>query len=597
MTVSAILWAMKNSAPSTTPIHEFFSVEKKINQLTWKELFALHDLQPDYVPQGIALFGDEVYHTIHKKDTKSVLIIFRKSDPTLKVVKELVLPSEATHTSDLTFYEGQFYAIDYHSNFVYQFDFKELREKLHLKLVRKVRVTKEKLHFGSFEIVKREGREYLFVTTFLKDNRMYAFDFNAFFRERLGFEKSLLFSVESSFFTQGLCLSASEGSLFHSVNRFGIDFIYELDLGKLLQTKHYRDSIVRSFLGPHKMIEDIAIHGDLLYTSDEYTNKIYVADMRDAVLLEDAVFNDLSDVPYYEKLLSHRARVWNFQENTLDAFVEVLSTNVKYIEIDLRFSSDDVAYVYHDSYFTEGKKKFRFSEKTWAEVEEYRYAHKNIRISKFEEVVAHFAANKKQGQMLAVDLKDFGYEAYVYELFKQYGILDSVMVFTWTPQVIFELDRLLTEKGQSFPLYFSHVRVDSMFKYLAVPRFLNSRRFFFSYKDFVLIGNTNYKEPLGKYEKGYRHVPYFAELPEDLITVLKKHQGGVCVTKKRGKWGDRLLQEYKRQGLKVAIFGAFFGLVKITTRQEFEYEAKKEYIDLVFMDDLSAIPASPVHLK
>lgn len=581
------------SEASTTPIHEFFSTEKDINQLSWKEIFALKDLNEDYIPQGIAVGEDVVYHTIHKKDAKSVLIVFKKNDPTLKLVKELDLPPEATHTSDLTIYKGDFYAIDYHSNYIYQLDYKELKNKLVLRVVRKVRVTKSGRQFGSFEIVEHNGREYLFVTTFLKDNRMYVFDFDLFFRQRLGFDKSLLFSVESSFFTQGLCLSSSAKSLFHSVNRFGVDFIFELDIERLLSTKDYRRSILRSFLGPDKMIEDVAIEGDLLYTSDEYVHKIFHANLTEARGAEGYVFNDLSGVPYYEKLLSHRARVWNFQENTLDAFVEVLSTNVKYIEIDVRFSSDDVAYVYHDSFFKEGKKKFRFSEKTWAEVEGYRYEHKELQISKLEDVIGHFATYKKQGQTLALDMKDFGYEQYIYDLCRKHGILDSVIIFTWTPQVLFAFDEIFAREGVSFPLYFSHVRVDSMFKYLFVPAFLNYKRFFVTFMDFVLIGNTNYREPLGKFEKGYRHVPYFAELPEDVKALLKKYQGGVCVTKKRGKWGDELLKQYKSEGLKIALFGAFFGMVKIDTKEEFEYEASKDYVDLVFMDDLSKIPSSP----
>jgi|GEM_PF-1571251 len=579
---------------SSTPIHEFFSTEENINKLKWEEVFALENLNPEYVPQGIAVHDDLVYHTIHKKDTKSILIIFRKSDPTLLVVKELELPPEATHTSDLTVYKGHFYAIDYHSNYIYQLDFKELRHKLKLKVIRKVRVTKPDRQFGSFEIVEHEGKEYLFVTTFLKDNRMYVFDFDAFFRQRLGFEKSLLFSIESSFFTQGLCLSSTAKSLFHSVNRFGVDFIFELDIRRLLLTKNYRESITRSFLGPDKMIEDLAVQGDTVYTSDEYVNKVYRANLTEAVIATDFVFNDLSGVPHYGKLLSHRARVWDFQENTLDAFVEVLSTNVKYIEIDIRFSSDDVAYVYHDSFFKEGKKKFRFSEKTWAEVEEQRYEHKELRISKLEEVLQHFATHKKEGQILALDLKDFGYERYIFDLCKNMGLIDSIIIFTWTPQVIFAFDMIFQEEGVAFPLYFSHVRVDSMFKYLLIPTLLNHRKFFFAFKDFVLISNANYNQPLGKYEKGYRHVPYFAQLPEDLKAILKKYSGGICVTKKRGRWGDDLLRQYKNGGLKVAIFGAFFGLVKINTKEEFEYEAQKSHIDIVFMDDLSRIPSSPI---
>ena len=62
-------------------IKEFFSTEKQINQLEWKEIYTVTDLHSEYVPQGIAVHEDTVYHTVHKHEKKSVLIIFSKNKP------------------------------------------------------------------------------------------------------------------------------------------------------------------------------------------------------------------------------------------------------------------------------------------------------------------------------------------------------------------------------------------------------------------------------------------------------------------------------------------------------------------------------------
>lgn len=574
-----------------TPIREYFSTEDPIYSLDWRKHFSVETLNDDYIPQGIVHDQKTLYHSIHKRDRKSVLIIFDTATKTYSAIKELMLPREATHTSDLTIYQDDVYAIDYTSNYVYQFSLKDLRRrhKAKLKLKRKAKVYLGYQKFGSLEIVVHEGRELLLLTSFAIDNRLFVLDFRKFFDEQVGFEAALLFSVEASYFTQGLYYQAKSDRLYHSVNRFGVDFIYELDLSVLLTKKQYRPSIRRVYLAPNGMVEDLSVQEDVIHTSDEQTFGVYSATFDSSKEMVDYQFNDVTGVAYYEKLLSHRARVKDFQENTLDAYREVLGTNIKYIEIDIRYSSDGVPFAYHDAHFTGGKKQFRFSDRTWKEIEQYRYYHKDLMVTKLEAIIDHFVSHRKPGQILALDVKDFGFEKQLYDLLAEKGILGAVMLFTWTPQTILAFDEIFQNEGKSFPIYFSHVRTDSMFKYLLVPWFLNYRRFFLSFRDFVLIGEKNYKTPLGKFAHGYRHVPYFGTMPQELVAILKKYDGGVCITKKAGKWGDCHLKKLKEQGLKVAVFGAFFGLVEIDSLPDFVYEAQKEYVDLVFMDDLANI--------
>jgi hypothetical protein len=584
---------MKSSTrASATPLHEFFGTEEEIFTLNWQEHFSVDTLNKHYIPQGLIHDEDVIYHSIHKRNKKSILIIFDVKSQTYQPLCQLVLPHEATHTSDLTIYKNKFYAIDYHSNYIYEFDLAGLQKGTQARLVLKnrVRAQFENLKFGSLEIVLHDDTEYLLLTSFGNDNRLFVLDFRKFFDDLEGFESALVFSIAASYFTQGLYFDVQKNFLYHSVNRFNKDFIYELDVLTLLNKKSYEEAISRVFLGPGPMIEDLSVQSNVVHTSDEKTMGIYSASFDSSRAVSDYNFNDISDTKYYEKLLSHRARVRDFEENTLDALSEVLSTNVKYIEIDIRFSSDGTAFAYHDPHFTSGRKKFRFSERTWKEISEYRYRHKDMKISTLEDILEHFAKHKKEGQILAIDIKDFGFEEKLFELFKKHDLLESIIVFTWTPQTIFALDEIFQKRGVSFPLYLSHVRTDSIFTFLGLPWFLNYRGYFLNLGPLVLIGQKNYKTPLGKYALGYLHVPYFRTLPRDLVAVLKRYNGGICVTKKTGTWGDRHLKKLKAQGLKVTVFGAFFGYFRINTKEAFEYEAKKPFIDIVFMDDLSRIP-------
>jgi hypothetical protein len=148
-----------------------------------------------------------------------------------------------------------------------------------------------------------------------------------------------------------------------------------------------------------------------------------------------------------------------------------------------------------------------------------------------------------------------------------------------------KFDELFLSWKKSFPLYLSHVRSDSFFKFLWIPFILWLIKKFIVIKDFVLIWNKTYKKTLWKYAKWYRHVPYFTKLPNDLIEILKKYDWWICVTRSFD-FKDWLLKKYHKMWLKVTLFWAIFGLIKIKNKKDFLHEAKKYYVDIVFMDDI-----------
>ncbi len=573
-------------------ISEYISSEKNIFSLKWKKIFDLKKISDKYVAQGIVKYKKYLIYSIHEKNKKSFILIFVEKDGELKFVSKQEMDLEATHTSDLTIFEDKLYAIDFHSNFIYEFKIIEKINNLKLVFNRKSKINLEKHKFGSFCIFNKNNKNYLMVTSFLNDNRIWVFDFNDIFDKKLGFDDSLIFETEASYFTQGLFYQKKINKIFYSVNRFGNDFIFKIDVDNFLLKKDINDSIEKVFLAPGKMVEDIYIDNEYIYTSDEGTNKIYKAKLSSQEKISYKRISKIKKNKYYNKLLSHRNRISGFQENTLDGFAYVLNTEIKYIEMDVRLSADNIYFVYHDPYFKDGLKRFRFYDKTLNEIKKERYNKNKIRISELEDILSYFSKNKKKTQILALDLKDFGEEEILINLIEKYNLINFVELYTWTPQIILKLNEIFKKRKISIPIYFSHVRTDSIFRYILIPQFLNWRKYFLSFFDFVLIGNHNYKTPLGKYAKGYRHVPYFFELPEEIINILKKYNGGICVSAKSRKF-PRLwinyFEKYKKIGLKTAVFGPFFGELKIDKKEWFENLAKQKEIDIVFMDNLDDI--------
>jgi len=502
------------------------------------------------------------------------------------------MPLEATHTSDLTIYKNRLYAIDFYSDFIYEFKIFEEDGFIGLDFQKKTKVALEDKKFGSFAIIEKKNLTYLLATSFNDDNRIWVFNFEDLFVKQLGFEDSLVFETEGSFFTQGLYYQKNKNRLYISVNRFGRDFIFKIKIDDFLLNKDINKSIERVYLAPGRMVEDIYLDGEYLYTSDEETNKIYKASIKHQkeVDLRD-VFN-LKDYKFYNKLLSHRNRVQDFQENTLDGFISVLRTGIKYIEIDIRLSADNIYFTYHDPFFKHGYRKFKFYDKTLNEIRRERYKNKKMRISTLESILEYFSKYRQDEQILSIDVKDFGEEEVLVDMLEKFNVINYVEFYTWTPQVIFKLDEIFKKRNISRPIHFSHVRTDSIFRYILIPQFLNWKKYFLVFADFVLIGNHNYKTELGRYARGYRHVPYFFHIPKDLISVLQKHNGGICVSAKSRnfpKIGLGYFRKMKKLGLRTSAFGPIFGILKINKKIYFENLAKEDGIDIVFMDDLDDI--------
>jgi len=96
-----------------------------------------------------------------------------------------------------------------------------------------------------------------------------------------------------------------------------------------------------------------------------------------------------------------------------------------------------------------------------------------------------------------------------------------------------------------------------------------------NFGEIVLLGENKINAPLGEYKKGFQHAIVTTEVSEDLIKILKKSKGGVCI--ERLQINDKILSTHRKQGLEIWIFG-------ITTFKGFLKYAGKSLIDVVFCD-------------
>ena len=239
-------------------------------KVQWKKIFNIKDLHSDYVPQGIEAYDNYILFTVHKKDTKSVLIVFKKDVNKLKYLYEIDMPSEAMHTSDLCIYDNILYAIDYHSNIIYQIDLNALLQER--KLIIKSKFFLNMKRTGSLVIVEYNNEKYILFTQFIISDKLHVIKLSDLKNGSLEKDK-IQFSIKNNSLVQGLF--RKNNNLYISVNRYGIDLIYVVDIQKMMKEKGIQNAILKTINAPSKMVEDIVVYKDKIIISDEGTNYIY----------------------------------------------------------------------------------------------------------------------------------------------------------------------------------------------------------------------------------------------------------------------------------------------------------------------------------
>ena len=240
------------------------------DQVKWTKLFDVKSLNESYVPQAIDVYKDYVLFSVHAKDAKSALIVFKKTPEKLEYLFEVDMPAEATHTSDFNVLGEILYAIDYASNKIYEIDIPALLEKKELLIHNSFFLDMSRT--GSLAIIDYNDEKYVLFSRFILSNKLYGFKLSELKKEKLT-EDMIEFTITNHRFVQGLYVKYN--MLLISTNNWGIDTITLVDIPKMMKTKDVGESTIKSINAPFKMVEDITVYGNRIITSDEETNFIY----------------------------------------------------------------------------------------------------------------------------------------------------------------------------------------------------------------------------------------------------------------------------------------------------------------------------------
>ncbi len=247
---------------SASPVHK---------DIKWVKLFDVKSLNESYVPQAIDVYKDYVLFSVHAKDAKSVLIVFKKSPGKLEYLFEVDMPNEATHTSDFNVLGDILYAIDYASNKIYEIDIPTLINEQ--KLVINDGFYLDMARTGSLAIIDVDGEPYVFITQFILSNKLKGFKLSEVKNGGTLDTDKIEIEISNHRFVQGLFVKYN--MLLISTNNWGIDTITIVDIPKMLKTKSVEDATLTTMNAPFKMVEDLTIYGNTILTSDEESNYIY----------------------------------------------------------------------------------------------------------------------------------------------------------------------------------------------------------------------------------------------------------------------------------------------------------------------------------
>jgi glycerophosphoryl diester phosphodiesterase len=222
-----------------------------------------------------------------------------------------------------------------------------------------------------------------------------------------------------------------------------------------------------------------------------------------------------------QKLLSHRFRGFANIEHTFSGFENAINSDVKNFEVDTRVSKDGVIYVYHDPIIqghliAEKESSFLDTLKVYQEE----------KIPRLDELLKLFKEKFAEDTRLSLDIKDIGFEKQHMELIQKYGLESRIDIVSWCAKTIVNFDRL----GANLPLFLSY---QSLFAYGfkgMLEEFWMRNRIKIK-KRIVFTGKNIFDKVPEKLYMGYMHSLRSRTLPAELLKVIQKSNGGVCVAK------------------------------------------------------------------
>lgn len=269
------------------------------------------------------------------------------------------------------------------------------------------------------------------------------------------------------------------------------------------------------------------------------------------------------------KYLSHRLRGFDKYEYTIKAVKNAIKANIPYLEIDTRVSKDNVLYVYHDpEYNSVSNKKINISKTTSSAINSNKYCN-NYNIMTLDEFLKIFTQRDNKNQTLCIDIKDYGYEKEHLELVEKYNLESNIVWVSWIPQTLIAMDKISPDSKKVLSCL-------NLFNYSILGKFLENIPIFkLIFTHIVFIGKNLYSSDLNNYKKGFQHCYIAQQFPNELIDILSKNSGAICIPKKI--LSKNLIDYCKKNNIKIWIFS-----VK-------DYKEYKEYlnqnIEVIFVDD------------
>ncbi len=266
-----------------------------------------------------------------------------------------------------------------------------------------------------------------------------------------------------------------------------------------------------------------------------------------------------------EKYLSHRLNGFDTQEASLAALEKAIVSHAPYLEIDTRVSKDGTIYVAHDDTISSGRRTLSISKNSSSKIDSFIHKH-SLQIITLDRLLQVFLKRKHKSQMLMIDIKDYGFEEEHIRLVQKYNLAKNIFWVSWIPQSLLKLDRL----DPDTPKILSFIPINDIF----TPITQNISIAKIPFIPIVLIGRAHYKSDLKDLAHGYQHAYLTYELNSELLALLCKNGGGVCISK--NLLTSKQLSFNKTHGLITTVFAA-------ADRKEFK-KISRMGADIVFCD-------------
>jgi hypothetical protein len=265
-------------------------------------------------------------------------------------------------------------------------------------------------------------------------------------------------------------------------------------------------------------------------------------------------------------LASHRLRGFSGQDSTLDGLRRALASRVRHIEFDLRLSRDGVLAVFHDPFFLADGGQWRFIGEMDLAALRVQPALKHM--ATFDEFCQCIAERRNSGVRLHVDVKIGGQEKAIHAILEKYGLLESALIASWLPGVLFEFNAISPQTRLSF-CHLSFARYPYLY---GIARRLTHAAILSPVQKLLSLAAPRASKDLETlqihyHDDGDPRLPLTGTgltqwsyvhavkdmLAGSMLALLQRTHGMVCLP--AGQASEKLRMAYEARGIGLAVFG------------------------------------------